>query len=225
MEYDWDWWVVWEYRWVFLHGALWTVVISATSIVQGTLVGVLWGLLLGTESRAWLEVKYLSFALDDVVRALPLLVFLLLVNYYLPPLLGVFSVFWITVIALSVNLAAFVADVLRGAIAGVPKPLVEAGLSVGMTDRQVIRRIVLPEAIRNVVPSLATLYIHILKMSSLASVIAFRELTHVGGQVSSRTFRPLEVIAAIALTYLAIVLPLAHLQRWLERCKWFVRRS
>lgn len=225
MNYDWDWNVLYDYRWVFVRGALWTVVVSSVSIFLGTILGALWGLLLSTKHQAWLELRWLGFVLADIVRALPLLVLLLFVNYYLPPLIGIHSTFWITIIALTVNLAAFLADVLRGAIAGVPKPLVEAGLALGMTGGSITRRVLLPEALRAVVPSFALLYIHILKMSSLASVIAFSELTHVGGQVSARTFRPLEAIAAVAVIYLILVLPLSHIQRRLETSRWLVRRS
>jgi len=225
MTYDWQWSVVWDYRFAFLYGVEWTLILSVVSILLGTLLGVLWGNFLASRDDALTPLRALGFFIADIFRALPLLVLLLFANYYLPPLIGIHSTFWISVIALSLNLSAFIADVLRGAIEGVPRPLREAALAVGMTDNQTLRRIVLPEALRQVIPSLTLLYIDILKMSSLASVIAFQELTHIGSEISAQTYRPLEVIAAIAVIYIVIVLPLAHLQRRLEHSAWFTRRS
>ena len=206
-------------------GMVWTIALSVISIGIGTILGILWGLLLSTRKPNWLEVRWLGVALNDVVRALPLLILLLLINYCAPPLFGLRSTFWIAVLALAVNLAAFVGDVLRGAIAGVPQPLQDAGLAIGLSDTQVMRRIILPEAVRSVIPSIALLYIDILKMTSLASIIALPELTYVGGQVSSVEFRPLEVFVLIAVMYAAIIIPMSHFQRWLERSPWFIRRG
>lgn len=225
MGYDWDWSIIWEYRYAFLRGAEWTLVLSLISIIIGTSVGVGWGTLLSAKSQALRPVSLFATFVGDLVRALPLLVLLLFVNYYVPPIVGIHSTFWICITALSLNLAAFLADVIRGAISGVPRPLIEGALAVGMTDRQAMRRIILPEALRNVIPAFTLLYIDILKMSSLASVIGYPELANIGGQISARTFRPLEVIAAVALIYIVIVLPLTWGQRKLELSPWFMRRS
>ena len=225
MAYDWDFDVLWQYRKAFLTGMTLTIFLSLTAIVLGTVIGIFWGLLLSTRHRALLETRAFAFVLNDIVRALPLLVFLLLLNYYTPTFFGIHTTFGISLLALSVNLGAFIADVFRGAVAGVQRPLRDAGFAVGMTETQVMRRIVVPEAIRSIVPTLGLLYIDIFKMSSLASVIAFPEMTHVAGRVSSAEFRPLEVFALIAVAYIAIVVPLSHVQRRLEKSRWFIRRS
>lgn len=225
MTYDWNWSIIWDYRYALLGGAGWTLALSLISIVLGTLLGIMWGMLLSVTTETWRPVSLMARFIGDLVRALPLLVLLLFVNYYLPPIVGLHSTFWICIIALSLNLSAFLADVIRSAISGVPRPLIEGALAVGMTDRQTMARIILPEALRSVIPTFTLLYIDILKMSSLASVIGFPELTNIGGQVSSRTFRPLEVIAAVAIIYIVIVLPLTWYQRTLETSAWFTRRS
>jgi polar amino acid transport system permease protein len=225
MNYDWQWSAVWDYRYALLNGVSWTLVLTIVSILIGSALGLLWGVFLASRDYSLAPIRAGAFLIADVIRALPLLVLLLFANYYLPPIIGIHSTFWISVIALSLNLSAFIADVLRGAIRGVARPLIEAALAVGMTQRQSMRRIVLPEALRQVVPTFALLYIDILKMSSLASVIAFQELTHVGGEISAKTYRPLEVIASIAVIYIVLVLPLAYLQRRLEIAAWFTRRS
>lgn len=226
MNYDWNWSILWEYRGAFVEGTFLTLALSVVSISIGTAFGLLWGLFLSKdEGDFWQEVQWLSFRTMDIVRALPLLVLLLFVNFYLPPLVGLHSAFWISVVALSLNLAAFIADVIRGSVLGVPRPLIDAALAVGMTSRQITRRIIVPEALRSVVPTITLLYLHIVKMSSLASVIAYRELTHVGGQVAVREFRDLETIGVVAIIYIIILYPFVILQRKLEESKWFLRRS
>jgi len=225
MDYDWQWSIVWEYRYALLQGAELTFIVSFISICFGTIIGILWGIALSSKDTICVLPQKIAFLTADIIRALPPLILLLLINYYAPPAIGLHSKFWLSVIALSLNLSAFIADVLRGSIAGIQRPLIDAGLAVGMSNSQITRRIVLPEAIRGVIPTFTLLYIDILKMSSLASVIALQELTHIGSQISGKEFKYLEIIVAVALIYIIIVLPLTWFQRWLESSRSFRRRS
>lgn len=224
-NYDWDWSVVWRYRLALLKGVSLTMQLTLASIAAGTILGFLFGATLATKDERWREVQKVLVILIDAVRALPILILILLFNYWLPYIVGVRSPFWLACIALSLNLSAFIADVLRGAIEGVPRPLVEAGFAVGMDSSTVMRRIVIPEATRQIVPTVSLLYIDILKLSSLASVIAVGELVHASTEVSTRTFRFLEVYAALAVLYMIIVLPFAIVSRKIERSPWFLRRT
>lgn len=225
MHYDWDFRVLFQYKTAFARGLLATLALSLVSISLGSVLGLAWGLLLGATKNAWLELRLIAVVFNDIVRALPLLILILLFNYLGPIAFGIHSLFLLAMLSLSLNLAAFLADVLRGAISGVPRPLVEAGLAVGMSDSQVLRWILLPEAVRSTVPSITLLYIDILKMSSLASVIGFAELTYVGGEVSGAEFKPLEPLVLVAAIYIVMVTFLGWLQRRLEASRWFVRRS
>ncbi len=226
MGYDWQLSIILDYKWVLLKGTLWMLLLSLTSILIGTIIGIFWGIFLGTTDERWREVRdIIAFPLNNILRALPLLILIYLVNYTLPSMFSIYSSFVIAVIALSFNLAAFIADVLRGAIDRVPENFTDAARSVGMTEQQVMRRITLPESLRSVIPSITLLYIDILKMSSLASLIAFPELTYVGGMISNKEFRPLEVFVAIASIYIIIIYTLSVLQRKLEKTKWFLSRS
>lgn len=225
MTYDWDFGSIAQYRDAFAWGAAWTLGLSFAAISLGTAMGICWGIVLAQPTSRWREVQVLASAMNAVIRAIPLLILILVVHYGTSLLLGVGNLFVGCVVALAINLGAFVADVVRGALAGVPQSLKDAGLAVGMTTRQVLRRIEIPEALRALVPVLSLLYIDILKMSSLSSVVGFPELTHAGSLVSSRTFRPLEVFVTIAAVYVVIVVPLAYAQKWLEESVWIRRRN
>jgi polar amino acid transport system permease protein len=224
-NYDWDWGVIWLYRYVFLEGLALTFAVTAISIVTGTLVGLCLGIVLSWMSRSLRLVRVPLLFFVDAVKALPPLLLLLLFYYWLPYVLGVQSSFWLAVIALAVNLSAFVADVFRHAVGGVPKPLIEACYALGMTRRMVLRRLVIPEALRSIVPTLGILYIDVFKLSSLASIIAVGELVHRAAEISNYTYRFLEVYAALAVIYLAILLPFSYFVRRLETSRIFIRRS
>src|SRR5581483_2455331 len=224
-QYDWDWSVIWRYHSVLIKGVVMTLQLSGTAIVIGTFLGSFLGVVLASKDESWKEIRQITSVLIDVVRSLPVLILILAFNYWLPYFVHINSPFWLACLALAVNLSAFIADVLRGAIEGVPRPIIEAGYAVGMDSRTVTRRILIPEATRQIIPTLALLYIDILKLSSLASVIAVRELVHVATEVSTVTFQFPEIFAALAFIYMIIVLPFSYGARRLERAEWFLRRS
>lgn len=225
LYYDWDWSILWRYYPVFLKGIFVTLEITILSILFGSFIGILLGVFLSKHTIYLRSEKRIVFSFIDIIRSLPLLILILLFNYYFSFLTNIKSPFWLSVMALSLNLSAFVADVLRGAIDGVPKTLIEAGYALGMNQKLVLRRIILPEAIRAIIPSLALLYIDILKLSSLASMIAVNEVVHVSAEISTITFRYLEVFAILAIIYLLLVMPFSYLARKIERTRWFLRRS
>jgi polar amino acid transport system permease protein len=223
--YNWDWQVVWEYRSAIVLGLLVTLELTGVTIIVGTILGFLVGVFLAGTDERWVVIRKAVLALIDIVRSLPLLILILIFNYYSPYVINVGSPFWLAAFAMSINLAAFIADVFRAALEGVPRPLVEAGYAVGMTSVTVTRRILIPEAIRQIIPTIALLYIDMLKLSSLASVIAVNELTHVSTEISAKTYRFLEVFAALAVIYIALVLPFSIWVRRIEKAKWFLKRS
>jgi polar amino acid transport system permease protein len=224
-HYDWDWAVVWTYRYVLLQGLLLTAELTLLSVLIGGAVGLIIGVALSSRSRALMLVRGPFLFYVDAVKAMPPLILLLLFYYWLPFVVGVRSSFWLAVIALSVNLSAFIADVFRHAIAGIPRPFLEACYAVGMTHSLALRRFIIPEALRSIVPTLGILAIDVFKLSSLASVIAVPELLHRSSEISAYSYRFLEIYAALAVIYLAILLPFSRLVRRLETSAAFVRRS
>ena len=113
-------------------------------------------------------------------------------------------------------MAAFVAETVRAGLESIPRNQFESGLALGMTSRQVMLKIVMPQAVRNMIPNLMGLYITELKNSSLTSIIAVNELLHRSNILISETFRTLEIYTTVAVVYLIIILPLVYLSRRIE---------
>lgn len=192
-----------------------TVGLTFCAVVLGTTAGV--GIAFLRRSRNPL-LHYFAKTYIEFFRAIPVLVLLIWIFYVVPILFGWrISAFFVAVLALSLHLAAFVAETVRAGLASIPFSQSEAGLALGMTDRQVMLRIVAPQAIRHMLPNLMGLYIAELKNSSLASIIAVNELLHRANITISETFRPLEIYTTVAVVYLMIILPLVYLSRLAER--------
>lgn len=134
-----------------------------------------------------------------------------------PPIQDVLTPYWAAFIALSVNVGAYNAEVIRAGIQAIAKGQWEAAMSLGMKPFQVMRYIIVPQAIKIVVPPLVNNVIALLKDSSLASVITLLELVHQGQRIISITFRPVEVYVAVAAVYLVLTTVLTFFTDWLER--------
>ncbi len=135
----------------------------------------------------------------------------------LPPIQDVLTPYWAAFIALSVNVGAYNAEVVRAGIQAIAKGQWEAAMSLGMRPFQVMRYVIVPQAIKIVVPPLVNNVIALLKDSSLASVITLLELVHQGQRMISITFRPVEVYVAVAAIYLILTTVLTFFTDWLER--------
>jgi polar amino acid transport system permease protein len=225
LHYDWNWDVIWLYRYALLQGLAVTALLCSVSILSGTVTGLILGVGLSERASAPSLIRRALLFFVDVVKALPQLILLLLLYYWLPYAIGIRSSFWIAVIALALGLSVFIADVFRHAINGIPRPFVDACYALGMTRRDILHRFIIPEALRAVIPTLGLLYIDVFKLSSLASIIAVPELVHRASQISAYSYRFLEVYAALALIYLLILLPFSYGIRRLETSAWFLRRS
>lgn len=221
--YDWDFGFISSYWEVIFKGLGVTLALSALSIVFTTLLGTLLGVVLSRPNKL---VKSASILFVDAIRSIPLLVLILFV-YYLFPALGFTKVpaFWTALVAIVVNHSAFFGDIVRGSLEGVPKGLMLSARSLGFSKKDALKRILLPEVYRETFPAITLLYISIIKMTSLASVIAVYEVTHVGNWIISYTYKPLEVYTLIAALYLIIVMPLTLLSRKIEKSAYFKRRT
>lgn len=217
--YHWDWSVIFRYKEVFVKGALITLGLTALVIIVGSLLGLVIGLM--RKSRFPILPVFARIYIE-LFRALPILVLLIWLYYVSPIVFGLqFSPFVTALIALSINLSAFVAETVRAAIESIPKTQFESGLTLGLSPTQTMFMIVLPQAYRSMLPNLLGLYITQLKNTSLASVIAVNELLHQANSVISNTYRPLEVYTAVAVVYLIIILPftfiIAHVEKKISR--------
>jgi len=215
--YDWDFNVVLQNKWVFVQGAWITLQVTFFTVGLGTVLGFLLGLGRSSKTR-WIRFPISIYV--ETFLAIPILVLLIWI-YYCGPLIAKIQLsgFWAAVLALSLSLSAFVAEIVRSAIMAVPNGHIEAARAVGMSRFQTMRKIVLPQAIRIMIPPLLSMYIATLKMSSLASVIAVYELLHSAQSIIMTSFRPLEVYTTVALVYIALVLPFSLLTRRFESTK------
>jgi len=153
----------------------------------------------------------------EVLRNTPALVQLFLI-YFGPPTLGIrLSVTVAAVLGLTINNSAYMAEIIRAGISSTSRGQTEAAASVGMHYRQIMRYVVLPQALRVVYPPLVSQFISILLFSSLASVIAYPELAEYAKRLDSRTFRSFEIYGTVTVVYTACTLALVLLLRMIER--------
>jgi polar amino acid transport system permease protein len=166
----------------------------------------------------WKPLRAFNRGYVEIVRAVPILVMVLWVYYALPVVLGIqFGIFAAGVISLALSDSAFEAEVFRAGIQSIEKGQVEAARSVGLTRWQTMRFVVLPQAIRRVLPALGNQFVYMLKMSSILSIIGFQELTRRANELTTTEYRPLEIYTFLAVEYLALVLIASWLVRRLER--------
>lgn len=206
MAYQFDWTVLWRYRVGLLCGTLLTLGLSLSGLAGAILVGVLVGTG-STSHRRWLRAACAGYV--EVCRNIPLLVHMYF--WYLGLSAWKLPAFWCAVLALTFYSGAFVAEVVRSGIQGVPRGQEAAGLASGLSRRQTLWHIVYPQALRNVSPSLAGIFSQLIKDSSLASVISVGELTFQAGAIEGDTFRTFEAYIGITLVYLAIVTAITQL--------------
>lgn len=209
MNYHWDWTAVTD-NIPQLLGGLKTTVLLAVYAMAFSLVG---GLLLALMRRSRLPpLSSVALAIVEFFRTTPFLVQVFWIYYLLPQLVGFRPGAFITgVCALGLNVSAFNCEILRAGINSVGKGQVDAALALGMTQSQAMLRIILPQAIRRVIPPLGSAWVSIFKDTAILSVIAVGDLTYEGILLRGKTFRDLEILTAIALMYLVLGYPQAKL--------------
>jgi polar amino acid transport system permease protein len=215
LNYDWHFDRLLAYQGAFLSGVVYTLQLSITLIVFSTVFGVLVGVLLSR--RRWWTVPLL-LALD-FLKGLPPLVLILFGYFALTAdVIGVtVGGFWVFIITIGLNVAAFIADLTRASISNVPREYIEMGHAIGLQRHQLIRFVVFPFAVRELVPPLSFLFVEAIKLTSLASVINVRETVYVAQTVITNTARSLEVWVLVGFIYLVLVTPALFTAKALER--------
>ena len=204
------------------EGILMTFYLTFGSFLVAMVLGLVIGLA-RVSKNAWLSNTAATYI--EFVRGIPVIVFLFVVALVLAPdfadLLRVetrsISQGVRTAAALSLFYAAFIAEVFRAGIQSVPREQSEAGRSLGLPDRQIMSRIVLPQAVRNMLPALGNDLISLMKDTSLASVLAVREVTQMARLYSGSTFRFRESFFILVVIYVVLTLVLSLALRWYER--------
>jgi len=198
-----------------LSGLYYTILLSVCAIVISIVTGLLIALP-GLSSNRYS--RGINRFYVEVVRAVPILVLILWVYYGLPQLADIsISVFWAGVIALAVSDSAFEAEIFRAGIQSIDKGQYEAAHSVSLNYADTMRFVILPQAIRRILPALGNQLVYMLKMSSLVSIIGMQELTRKANELVVTEYRPLEVYTVLVIEYLVLILVVSGGVRWLER--------
>ena len=210
---------VWQY-WPFLyHGAILTLKMTAICAVFGFLLGVLLSLV---KLSTWKPLIWFGRFYTSIFRGTPLLVQLCIVHFGLPQLLGVtFTTTQSGILTFSLNSAAYISEIFRGGIQGVDKGQYEAAQSLGIGYRGMMKDIMIPQAIKHILPSLVNEAIALLKETSILSYIGAVELLRAADQITVMSFRFFEPYLVIALIYYIFVMILSvlanRLERWVNR--------
>ncbi len=219
---SWGWYVVNPYTSTGLtnlrflaDGLYYTILLSFSAIAISVVVGLLIALPGLSANR---KLRGINRTYVEVVRAVPILVLILWVYYGLPQMANIsISVFWAGVVALALSDSAFEAEIFRAGIQSINRGQYEAARSVSLSYPDTMRFVILPQAIRRILPALGNQLVYMLKMSSLVSVIGMQELTRRANELVVTEYRPLEVYTVLVLEYLALILVVSAAVRWVER--------
>jgi His/Glu/Gln/Arg/opine family amino acid ABC transporter permease subunit len=153
-------------------------------------------------------IRAIAYAYTELFRTTPLLVQIFFAFFALPVFLRInIDSFTAAVVAFTLNVGAFMAEIFRGSILSIDRGQREAAISTGMTERQAMRRIVLPLAIRRAVPLIAAIWVSLFKDTSLVSLVGLKDLAGEGASIYRDSFRQIEVMLVLALIYFALTYP------------------
>lgn len=204
------------------EGILMTFYLTFGSFIVAMILGLLIGLA-RVSKNPFLHNTAATYI--EFIRGIPMIVFIFVIALVLVPdfadLIGqpsrAFPQAIRTALALSLFYAAFIAEVFRAGIQSVPREQAEAGRALGLRDRQIMRQVVLPQAVRNMLPALGNDLISLMKDTSLVSVMAVREVTQMARLYSGSTFRFRESFFILVIIYVVLTLILSLILRWYER--------
>ena len=208
-----------KYYPVFIEGIKFTLLVSLLAVV----FGVIFGTILCFMKRSKLRVlripipKIIASIYIEFVRGTPLLLQIFIVYFGLNTFSFKFSPITACVIALSLNSGAYVAEIIRSGIDAVDKGQLEAARSLGMTQSKAMQYIILPQAIKNILPAIGNEFVTIIKESSMASSIGVSEITYAGKLVTGATYRNFEPLIVAAVCYFILTFTLGRLMAYVER--------
>ncbi len=213
-----------KYYMLFLDGTKYTILIAVFAVLFGILLGILFSLMRLSKVKV---LNCIATVYIEFVRGTPLLVQLYIIYFGLPKL-GInfpeieafgssFPDVMAGIIAMSLNSGAYVAEIIRSGIQSVDKGQMEAARSLGMGSSMAMRYVVLPQAIRNILPALGNEFVTIIKDSSITSVIGIHELMYNADTVRGNTFRPFEPLIIAALIYFVLTFTVSSLLHIFER--------
>ena len=214
MGYTWQFKIVFDYTGELFQGALVTLEISTLSILWAIILGLIWGTARHSRRRLF---SLPATIVVEFFRDTPVLIQMFWIFYCIPALTGMKIDALITaIIALSLYYSVYLGEIFRAGIESLDKGLIEAGRTLGMSHFQVLRKIVLPLAIRRMIPPCVNEFTSLIKSSAVASFLAVPELLHISNNINLSIYRPMEVFTVCALVYFILIYPLTVISRRLE---------
>ncbi|PAK51672.1 ABC transporter substrate-binding protein/permease [Paenibacillus sp. 7541] len=204
----------WKYRDYYMKGIQFTLLISALGVVFGFILGLFIALMRMSKVKV---VKLLATTYIEVVRGTPMLVQLFIIHYSLSAFNITFTPIQSGILTLSLNSAAYLAEIFRAGIQGVDRGQLEAARSLGMTKRQAMRHIVLPQAIKGILPAIGNEFVVIIKESSIVSFIGVYDIMYQAQILRGSTFAPLNPLLVAAMIYFILTFVLSKLLGVWER--------
>src|ERR1700719_4314860 len=213
--YHWDFAFLWHYRGLILWGLGVTVAYTVGTIALGLAIGLLTGLLRLSRSKL---VTLPLIAYVEIFRCTPLLVQIIWFYYALPVVLGIdIPATVAATLVLSLYTGAFYAEIVRGGVNSIERGQWDAARAIGMRGHQVMRFLILPQAVKRMIPPYMNQSIIQLKNTSLVSTIAVADLLYQGTIITAATYRPLEVYTMVAIIYFLVLFPLTLAAQQVER--------
>ena len=213
-SWHWNWEGLWNSRWLIFSGWIRTLWISFSALVLCIGVGI--GLVVGSRC-SFRPLRYFCRAYTEIVRGSPLLVVILFGYYVVFEPFNVNNKIFAGILLLALFAGAYLGEILRGGIESVGKTQFDSARAVGFSRSQTYRHVIIPQAVRRVLPAVAGLFIMLVKDSSLLSVIGAEEFTLRTDSVRSNTYTGIEAYFLLAVGYLLITIPLAYCSKRLER--------
>jgi polar amino acid transport system permease protein len=213
--YVWDFSFLWAYRSLILTGLAVTLAYTIGTILLGLVVGLITGLLRLSRNPI---VTAPLVAYIEIFRCTPLLVQIVWFYYALPVVIGVdIPAHVAATLVLSLYTGAFYAEIIRGGVNSIERGQWDAARAIGMRRGQVMRHVILPQAVKRMIPPFMNQSIIQLKNTSLVSTIAVADLLYEGTIITAATYRPLEVYTMVALIYFIVLFPLTLAAQQVER--------
>jgi polar amino acid transport system permease protein len=225
METGFDFTVIWTnltYFFIgrFPHGPLGGIALTLYLAFAACVLSFLGGLVLGLMNLSNYKVmKYVSLVIVNGIRGMPLLMVIFWMYFLLPAFLGrTVTESWTVILALTLFTSSYMSQIVKAGVESIPRGQTEAAISTGLRPWQAMIYIVLPQGLRNMIPSFVNQFVSLIKDTSLAFIVGVSELTHVATQINNRTIiYPTEIFLFIAVIYFIICYAFTSLSRWLEK--------
>jgi polar amino acid transport system permease protein len=204
----------------FPHGPLGGIALTLYLAVVACILSFVGGLVLGLMNLSPHRVlKYTSMAIVNAIRGMPLLMVIFWMYFLLPAFLGhTVTESWTVIMALTLFTSAYMSQIVKAGVESIPRGQTEAAISTGLRPWQAMIYIILPQGLRNMIPSFVNQFVSLIKDTSLAFIVGVSELTHVATQINNRTIiYPTEIFFFIAVIYFIICYAFTSLSRWLEK--------